>query len=165
MYLMDRIALTLHKAGEVFLGDLSIFISSWLKSNLSELTFYQKLSISSCLESEVKSVKEASKLRQRILTDAQMTPDIAGQEFWYGFKGFSNLSNIHNIEVAKICLDIFTVYFEGSFSIAKEIQPILLEYYRTRNSNNIVKLIKQEGLDEVTIVRRYSKIDIQFKYC
>ncbi|QTC41324.1 hypothetical protein I7V34_20005 [Bacillus sp. V3] len=160
MYLMDRIALSLHKAGESFLGDVAIFISSWLKSILSELTFRQKLSFSSCLESEIKSIHEASKLRERILTDAQMTPEVAGQEFWYGFKGFSNLSNIHNIEVAKICLDIFAVYFEGSFSIVKEIHPLLIEYYKTRNLTKIDKLIKQEGLDEVTLISRYSKIDL-----
>ncbi|TYS86227.1 hypothetical protein [Rossellomorea aquimaris] len=159
-YLMDRIALTLHKAGESFLGDVAIFISSWLKSILSELTFRQKLSISSCLASEIKSIHEASKLRERILTDAQMTPEIAGQEFWYGFKGFSKLTNIHNVEAAKICLDIFAVYFEGSFSVVKEIHPLLIEYYKTRNSTKVDKLIKQEGLDEVTIVRRYSKIDL-----
>lgn len=160
MYLMDRIALSLHKAGESFLGDVAIFISSWLKSILSELTFRQKLSISSCLESEIKSIHEASKLREKILTDAQMTPEVAGQEFWYGFKGFSNLSNIHNIEVAKICLDIFAVYFEGSFSIVKDIHPLLIEYYKTRNLTKIDKLIKQEGLDEVTLISRYSKIDL-----
>ncbi|MYL45597.1 hypothetical protein GLV94_08050 [Virgibacillus halodenitrificans] len=156
MHLIDRIALTLHKAGESFLGDISIFISSWLKSKLSEQISRQKLSFSSSLQREIKSINKTSKLRQRILTDAQMTPEIAGQEFWYGFKGLSNLSNIHNIEVAKICLDIFTLYFEGSFSLVKEIQPLLIEYYKTRNSSKIDKLIKKEGLDEVTIVRRYT---------
>lgn len=158
MHLIDRIALTLHKAEESFLGDIAIFITAWLKSKLSEHQFRQKLSFSLCLKNEINSIREAAKLRNRILTDAYMTPEIAGQEFWYGFKGFSNLSNIHNIEAAKICLDIFTIYFENSFSLVKEIQPLLFEYYKTKNSSKINNLIKQEGLDEVSIIRRYTQV-------
>jgi hypothetical protein len=157
MHLMDRIALTLHKAGETFLGDCAVFISAWHKTKISEFLTGRKQSFTSCLSMELKSVQQTTKLRERILIDAEMTPEIAGQEFWYGFKAFSNLQSIHNIEAAKICLELFTNYFQNSFSLVNDIHSLLLDYYKTKNPNKINELIQQEGLDQVTIVKRYVK--------
>lgn len=157
MNLMDRIALTLHKAGEKFLGDCAIFISAWLKSKLSKEISGVKRSFSSLLSLELETIQQSTKLRQRILKDAEMTPDIAGQEFWYGFKGFSNLQSIHNIEAAKICLELFSSYFESSFLLIQEVKPVLMDYYKTKNASKINAFLKQEGLDEVTVKNRYVK--------
>lgn len=157
MNLMDRIALTLHKAEEKFLGDCAIFISAWLKYKLSREISGTKRPFSSLLSLELETIQQSTKLRHRILKEAEMTSDIAGQEFWYGFKGFSDLRNIHNLEVAKICLELFSSYFESSFLLIQEVKPILMDYYKMKNASKINAFLTREGLDEVTVKNRYVK--------
>lgn len=157
MHLMDRIALTLHKSGENLLGDVAIFISSWLKTKLSKVTFGTKKSFLPLYELEVKNTHEAASLRERILTDAEMTPKVAGREFWYGLKSFSSYASIHNFEVVKLCLNLFVSYYKGSFAIAEELQPVLHQCYKTKNFKEINRYLEKEGLNEVSIIKRYNQ--------
>ena len=157
MHLIDRIALTLHKSGEILLGDIAIFISAWLKTKLSKITLGTKRSFLSLYELEIKNTHEAANLRERILTDAEMTSKIAGREFWYGLKSFSSYSSIHNFEVVKLCLDLFVSYYKGSFAIAEELQPILNQGYKTKNFKEINRYLEKEGLNEVSIIKRYNQ--------
>jgi hypothetical protein len=155
MHLLDRIALTLHKSGETFLGDISIFVSSWMKTKLSKVTFGTKKDFLPLYITEIESIQSAASLRERILSDAEITPEIAGREFWYGLKGFSSPSSIHNYEAATICFDLFSNYFKGSFSIVEKLQPILNEAFTTQSFQEIDRCLEEEGLDEITISKRY----------
>jgi hypothetical protein len=160
MHLMDRIALTLHKADERFLGDCAIFISAWLKYKMCKETTGKLFAFAKCLETEMNNVANATKLRTRILKEAEMTPEDASREFWYGYKSFSSLQSIHNVEAAKICLELFCSYYEGNFSLCRELKSVIIEYYKTRNETKIQELINNQGLDEIVLKSRY----VSFSY-
>ena len=156
LHLVDRIALTLHKLGEQFLGDCAIFISAWMKSKLGRyLGGYYTLPFSEILVKEKNSVQQAGGLRETILSKAEMTQEQEGREFWYGFKSFSSLKSIHDVTAAKICLDLFKEYYKHSFSIVNEIHSVIKTYYETKDSSEINDLIRKEELDSVSITKRY----------
>lgn len=160
MHLMNRIAMTLHKADETFLGDCAIFISAWLKSKISPNVLGYDLSFTECLKAEKAIIQPAGEMRKRILREAEMTPEEAASEFWYGFKGFSDLNAIHNIEAAKICFELFCSYFERSFELCKELRPAVLKFYKTKKDKEIRKIIESQGLNEVEVRKRF----VSFSY-
>lgn len=155
-HILNRISMTLYKSGEEQLGEYSVFLQCMLGEKISPLLFGKK-SFEELYSYQIKANQEIRVLREDILEAAELSPEIAGREFWYGFKGFSDLKNINDIGAAKICLRLFTLYFEKNFAIAENLETQLLNYYRTENSNVIETLLEDEGLDEVTIISRYKE--------
>lgn len=152
---MDRIALTLHKANETYLGEYAIFFSAWLKFKSDFNQMMVKKNFCMILSNEKKSVGVAVSTREKILHDAELSADIAGREFWYGIKGHSSLKNIQNIDAAKITLDLFCTYFENSFMITREIEPLFMEMYKTKYTKKVDKWLKEQNLNEISIVTKY----------
>ncbi|MDN7247086.1 hypothetical protein [Planococcus shenhongbingii] len=153
VYLLNRIALTLHKADERFLGNCTIYIYAWAGHLFSN----GKQKMETNIKHEVASIEKSVKIRKKIYQGADLTPESSWQEFWYGFKLFSDLKNMHNTEVAKICFEIFTTYYENSFALLKEAKPMILKYYKTKNPTEINKLLKKEGLLEVEFKKGYGQ--------
>lgn len=155
-HLLNRISMTLYKSGEERLGEYSLFLQCMLGEKISPLLFGNK-DFEALYAYGIKANQEVRVLREDILEAAELSPEIAGREFWYGFKGFSNLENVNDVGAAKICLRLFTLYFEKNFAIAEDLETHLLNYYRTENSNVIDTLLEDEGLDEVAIISRYTE--------
>lgn len=156
-HLYDRIAMTLYKIGDERIGEYALFLQCMLGSKLSPVLLKKDQDFSSLFSYQLKGNRQVRGLREDILTKADLTPEIAGREFWYGFRGFSELKNIKDLDAAKICLRLFTLYFEKNFSIASNVETQLLEYYATKNPNVIKKLLRDEGLDELKISSRYTE--------
>lgn len=156
-HLYDRIAMTLYKIGDERVGEYALFLQCMLGSRLSSVLFKKERDFSSLFAYQLKGNRQIRGLREDILTKASLTPEIAGREFWYGFRGFSELKNINDVDAARICLRLFTLYFEKNFSIANTVETQLLKYYTTKNANVIKKLLRDEGLDELRISSRYTE--------
>lgn len=153
-HLLNRISMTLYKSGEESLGEYSLFLQCMLGEELSPLLFGNK-DFETLFSYEIKANQKVRILRKDILAAAELTPEIAGREFWYGFKGFSDLRNVNDIDAAKICLSLFTLYFEKNFAIAETVGAHILKYYMTKNPNVIKKLLQEERLNEFTIRSKY----------
>jgi len=155
-HILDRISMTLYKSGEEQLGEYSVFLQCMLGEKIAPLLFGNK-DFEALYSYEIKANQKVRVLREDILGGAELSPEIAGREFWYGFKGFSDLKNVNDVGAAKICLRLFTLYFEKNFSIAEDVETHLLDYYRTKNPNVVRRLLREEQLDELTIQSRYSE--------
>lgn len=156
--ILNRIATTLYKADEQYYGEIAVFLSAWLryKTNVSlgfeQLPFYELVTI------EQKSYISSNVTREKIMNAADLTADVAGREFWYGIKAHANLSAIHNVEVAKITLDLFCTYFEKAFAGVGEIKTLIMDMYKTKYTRNVEKWLKSQGLEGVNIVTRYEPL-------
>lgn len=155
-HILNRISMTLYKSGEERLGEYALFLQCMLGERISPLLFGNK-DFEALYSYEVKANQKVRVLREDILGAAELSPEIAGREFWYGFKGFSDLKNVNDVAAAKICLRLFTLYFEKNFSIAEDVETHLLNYYKTKNPNVVRRLLQEEQLDEMTIQSRYSE--------
>ncbi|UKS57758.1 hypothetical protein [Exiguobacterium acetylicum] len=155
-HILDRISMTLYKSGEERLGEYSVFLQCMLGEKIAPLLFGNK-DFEALFSYQIKANQKVGVLREDILGAAELSPEIAGREFWYGFKGFSDLKNVNDVGAAKICLRLFTLYFEKNFSIAGDVETHLLDYYRTKNPNVVRRLLREEQLDELTIKSRYSE--------
>lgn len=155
-HILDRITLTLYKMGDERLGEYSLFLKCMLGINLHP-PFFEHPDFETLFTYEIKANKKVRGLREIIFSEAHLTPEIAGHEFWYGFKSFSNLKNVNDVDAAKICLRLFVLYFEKNFSITQTVETQMLKYYTTKNPNVIKKLILDEQLDELSIHSRYAE--------
>ncbi|WP_410503319.1 hypothetical protein RIF24_16380 (plasmid) [Exiguobacterium acetylicum] len=155
-HILDRITLTLYKIGDERLGEYSLFLKCMLGVKLHPPLFGHP-DFETLFTYEIKANKKVRGLRETIFSEAHLTPEIAGREFWYGFKSFSDLKNVNDVDAAKICLRLFVLYFEKNFSIAQTVETQMLKYYMTKNPNVIKKLILDEQLDELNIRSRYAE--------
>lgn len=156
--ILNRIATTLYKADEQYYGEIAVFLSAWLKSKTNASLGFGGLPFSESMKIEQKTYISSNVAREKIMNAADLTADIAGREFWYGIKGHADLKAIHNIDVAKITLDLFCTYFEKAFAGVGEIQSLIMEMYKTKYTKNVEKWLKNQGLDGVNIVTRYEPL-------
>ena len=137
--ILNRIATTLYKADEQYYGEIAVFLSAWLKSKTNASLGFGGLPFSESVTNEQKTYISSNVAREKIMNAADLTADIAGREFWYGIKGHADLKAIHNIDVAKITLDLFCTYFEKAFAGVDEIQSLIMEMYKTKYTKNVEK--------------------------
>lgn len=154
--LLDRLALTLYKAHHYKAGSVAAVLSAWNSYNIDRhfttlpSNYYFKV------REELKRVTKSTDLREEILNQSELTPEIAGREFYYGIKGFTNLGSIHNFAVAPLCFQAFSIYFTPNFKILEELsEPIFEQIQAKKTLPQLVDLLAQMRLDEVEVVTTY----------
>ena len=154
--LLDRLALTLYKAHHYKAGSVAVALSAWNSYNIDRHLKKMPSNYYFKLREELKRVTKSTDLREEILKNSELTPEIAGREFYYGIKGFTNLESIHNFAVAPLCFQAFYMYFAPNFKILEKLyEPIVEQIQAKKRNPQLVELLEQMRLDEVEVVTTY----------
>ncbi|WP_034536355.1 hypothetical protein [Carnobacterium inhibens] len=154
--LLDRLSLTLYKAHYYKAGSVAVALSAWNNYNVDQHLKQTSSNYYFKIRKELKRVTKSTDLREEILNQAEMTPEIAGREFYYGIKGFTNLESIHNFAAAPLCFEAFSIYFKPNFKIIEELHEPIFKQFQTKKGNlQLVEQLKQMRLDEVEVATTY----------
>lgn len=165
-FILDRITLTLNKMNATMQYDFSVFMLSW-SSLIIFKTLIPDMVFSFFYYEQYKRTKKFSdllKINNRVfnssglvLRDKTLTSAMVDgarrldQDFWYGVNCFCDLGKIRDIKSAKICLELFSIYFEKVYGFAPEFKELALKYYDTGNAPELEAFKKHHQIDDIEI--------------
>lgn len=169
-HILNRISITLSKMYRWDELDLSVFVLSWTEYNLfmcDFLTAYSHVQgffflgygafrsrrkLDTLLQFHKKEFQRIPPLREKTMKTALLDgAELLDKEFWYGMNSFSNLDAIQDRTAARLCLRLFTLYFEKVFLCAAEFETLILDFYRSADKTELNQFLKRHQLDEVNM--------------